>query len=248
MYSRLGLERSITTLNGSKGGVSHTSRSRSDIHEKRRHLQSAPAPVNHSTDMFITSFPLPNHDHREGLKSAASSHHSQSQCTIASGWTSNISQPVNNHLTGDQLCDILRSKGLGDPRDKAPSVIEDTSPMLKKRQLQLYKQPYYMEKIKGQARKDFDIAESKVVAFCDTQLWQSTSGENQNGGLDEVDGRDANKKEGDPGMKDVSLSDGSEGEWPAYIDEDLVERVYTWLKGCRQAWGEGHYGTHPPAQ
>ncbi|ELU18477.1 hypothetical protein CAPTEDRAFT_197585 [Capitella teleta] len=81
--------------------------------------------------------------------------------------------PDSNQLTPEGLCEVLRTRGYGDPRVRmvwADSSDHQLLPDIRKRRKKTKRIPYYMEKIRGQARTEFDSAAKKAKEFCDEEI------------------------------------------------------------------------------
>lgn len=227
MCKRLSLERSATfSAFNPRSGEDLLSRPTFLSHHIRQ-SKSAPVARPHKVG-FAT---------RDSIQGAADK---QTAATAAY----NYSITKTNHLTPSSLCDILRERGLGDPRASLPAPSEHRSnplPLIRKRQrLMKRTQWYYIEKLKGKAMVESDVANAKAQTFCE----EVKARKPMRTASAALRARRQMQKDSSSDLIRASQDDKDEDGDVEHVDdedqvvpaEDLFEKIQTWMDNCRKAW------------
>lgn len=145
-------------------------------------------------------------------------------------------QQSSQHITPEGLCEFLRSRGFGDPRkrqvwDQTHEQEQFLLPEIEKHRKRALRIPYYMEKVRGQARMECDLANNKAAAFCErekkrTKTLRLASANYRFRLL-------ANDKMDRSTIKIGFEEDAEEEE--DFVDEELFQRVQKWIDDVEEA-------------
>ena len=134
------------------------------------------------------------------------------------------------HLDPDTLCDILRKRGLGDPRGKNPGPFVNPLPLLLKHQQYARRNKFYVEKLKGKSRMDFDLAATQVVAFCQQQKGgkRTASAHFRQRKESKIQNQEINAEvvETQNRFEEDDVKDDDEHE---FLDEEKIQRIQSWI-------------------
>ena len=239
MYKRVFLERNVTFVSPRIGKDLFSTNS-----QKARDSKSAPT---FKGFLFSPENGQYNHSDLSNLTKT-----SDDSTTVSADVDSHLGVPrVRTHLTPAGLCEILRQRGLGDPRSvpnassrskRGPSA-SSLLCMHRYKKLMEKRPRYYMEKLKGKARIDLDVANAKAQTFCEevtalnrkyhiSTLFRQQKKDNFSGSSQRASTQ-CNREQDAAEL----LDDEEQGVPP----EDLSGRILIWMEDCKRAW-ETHHG------
>ena len=151
---------------------------------------------------------------------------------------SNGDVEITPHVTLSNLCDNLKLKGLGDPRDQIKPRPPDPLPLLRRRKRQQKKYPFYQEKLKGRALQDMDLTNSKASGFIEQQKEGNirTASANWRERYNKMQAFDKVSQDSQTSVDDaVHFAAWDEDRKPQQLDEQSYSRIESWLKDVEHA-------------
>ena len=151
---------------------------------------------------------------------------------------SNGAIEITPHVTLSKLCDDLKNKGLGDPRDQIKPRPPDPLPLLRRRKRQEKKYPFYKEKLRGCALQDMEVTNSKATAFIEQQKEGQlrTVSANWRERYNKMQAFDKVSQDSDSSLDDDhQFAAWDEDRKPHQLDEQSHKMIEIWLDKVQEA-------------
>ena len=165
----------------------------------------------------------------------------KSDCSSNAEQLSDGGTRKRQHLDPDTLCELLRKRGLGDPRSRKPEPFVDPLPLQLKHQQYARRNKFYVEKLKGKSRLDCDFANTQATFFCKRQRGGTrtasatfrqnhVSAENQR-----VSAEHKSIQNEEQQFVDINEDEHE------FLDEDQVQRIQAWIFDVNVAHEQKHH-------